>query len=482
MDENFINLEDLVKYEDGAYKGKVNWETSRGKIINGMYKGIKFEFEIINYIKEKQVVEVKYLDKKYIVYTSSLLGLNLNYILGITMKEYRFNCGDFINGLEILGTTRKENNLKGKKTTIKAYTVKCVKCGYEDIISESNLQSGDSCKCCKNKVAILGKNTIWDTDKFMIPIVGEEIAKTHVHGSSKYVDVTCPNCGMKSNKKRQINHIYQDKGISCICKDSITYPEKFIFKLLNIIGIDFIYQLTSKKAKWVKNKRYDFYFSMNGEEFIIEANGEQHPNTKYYNERSFEKSKINQQKNDEYKKELALGNRIKEENYIVIDCSLSDREFIKGEILESRLSRIFDLRNVNWNECEEFAVTSLLKMVCDYWNIKNEYETTSNLAEVFKLDRSTIRDYLKRGSGIGLCSYDAESEKKRGNDKSHINARRKVSVYDNYNNYIDTFESITHLVKVSLDKFGVKFDGGAITHTCKGEQKTHKGFTFKYVD
>ena len=484
--DDYINLDNLIKYDKGQYKGKINWSENIGKDMTGRFKGIDFEFKIIDYDKKKQKINIEYKNKIYTTYTSSLLGMNLGYILELFTKEYKYKVGDVVAGganeFKILNTTRKEVNVHGKKITAKGYIVKCTKCGYEDILNESDLKNKVTCKCCKNKVAVLGVNTIWDLNNWMVPIVGEEVAKTHVSGSCKFVEAKCPYCGKISEKKRQINKIYQEHGISCICKDSIPYTEKFIFKLLEILNLDFIYQLTSKKAKWVGNKRYDFYFILNNEEFIIETNGEQHPNTKYYNEKSFKLSKDNQIKNDLYKKNLALENGIKEKNYIVLDCSLSDKEFIKNEILNSELNNIFDLSSVDWEKCERFALKNLLKSVCDYWNKRGEWETTTDLARIFKLDKSTIRDYLKKGNMMGLCKYDPEKEKILGNKKSVKKTKKRVSVFDKDNKYLGVFQSIAELSKLSYDLFGVTFDKGCITATCKGRQKTCKGYIIKYVE
>ena len=484
--DDYINLDNLIKYDKGQYKGKINWSENIGKDMSGRFKGIDFEFKIIDYDKKKQKINIEYKNKIYTTYTSSLLGINLGSILGIKTKEYKFKIGDVVRGgindFKIINTIRKETMSNGKKITPKGYIVKCTKCGYKDVISESNLKKGSSCRCCKNKIPVLGVNTIWDTDKFMIPIVGEDIAKTHVHGSSEFVKVTCPYCGKESKTKRQINRIYQDKGIPCICKDSITYPEKFIFRLLEILNIDFIYQLTNKQSKWVERKRYDFYFRLNNEEFIIEANGGQHPNTKYYNKKSFKLDEEIQLQNDIYKKNLALKNGIKDENYIVLDCSLSDKNFIKDEIIKSRLNEIFNLSLVDWDKCDEFALKNLVKEVCDYWNNKEDWETTGDLAKKFKLNKSTIRDYLKKGAKLDFCIYDTQTERKRGNEKSVFKKRRKVEVFDLNNNSLGVFESNSALVRESEKKFGVKFNSGSISHICKGDFNQHKVFKFKYVD
>ena len=54
-----------------------------------------------------------------------------------------------------------------------------------------------------------------------------------------------------------------------------------------------------------------------------------------------------EQQNDKNKYELAIKNGIKQQNYIVIDCSKSDLEFIKNNIINSRLNELFNLNKNN---------------------------------------------------------------------------------------------------------------------------------------
>ena len=104
--------------------------------------------------------------------------------------------------------------------------------------------------------------------------------------------------------------------------------------------------------------------------------------------------------NDKNKKELAIENGIKPENYIVIDCRYSELEFIKNNILHSRLNEIFDLNNIDWIKIGQDSEKSLVKEVCDYWHLHNEINneglTTTDLEKVFKLGKSTIIRILQK--------------------------------------------------------------------------------------
>ena len=86
-------------------------------------------------------------------------------------------------------------------------------------------------------------------------------------------------------------------------------------------------------------------------------------------------------------------------------------------------------------------------------NNKEDWETTGDLAKKFKLNKSTIRDYLKKGAKLDFCIYDTQTERKRGNEKSVFKKRRKVEVFDLNNNSLGVFESNSALVRESEKKF-----------------------------
>lgn len=209
--------------------------------------------------------------------------------------------------------------------------------------------------------------------------------------------VECQNC----------KHIFEitendltnkNKNFGCqLCNDFISYPEKFTTNLLMQLGITFKRQKRFIWAYIMKgNKKevkiYDFYFKLNNERYLMECQGGQHY------EKTFEtlggRNLEEEQGNDVIKKELALANGIKKENYIVIDCRESRSDWIKQNIIDSKLNELFDLSKVDWNECNRFANKSIMYEVC------YEYEKCKDIKRLcskYILDDSTIRKYLKRG-------------------------------------------------------------------------------------
>ena len=350
---------------------------------------------------------------------------------------------------------------KGAKTKI-LVRHNCEKCHYHEWkIKPNHLLRNHGCPVCSGREAKLGINTIWDTDRWMCDLgVSEEDAKKYSHSSGKYIAVTCPDCGKE--KKMMISYIYRDKLIRCSCGEGKSYPEKFVVSLLEQLGIDFEIEYS---PEWINSKRYDFY--LKDLNMIIETHGGQHY------ERGFEKIKKTKRKvrtlaqeraNDRYKKETALNNGVK--YYVELDCRKSEMDYIKNSILNSELSNLFNLSNINWVSCAEFANKNIIKEVCDYWNNKREDETTTDVGKIFKLDRGTIRSYLKKGTKLGWCNYTA-------------NFGKKVEIFKKGKS-LGIFESCAELERQSEGLFGVRIDAKNISSVCLGKRKSHKGYQFTY--
>ncbi|EGT4138502.1 hypothetical protein EQZ09_11950 [Clostridium perfringens] len=334
------------------------------------------------------------------------------------------------------------------------------KCNFHEWkVTPKNLLKNHGCPVCGGIEAKLGINTIWDTDRWMVDLgVSEEDAKKYSKGSTKKIIVTCLDCGKK--KKIEPHAILQHKTIFCSCGDGKSYPEKFIINFLEQLGLDFE---TEYKPQWTDNKRYDFHIKDSS--CIVETHGEQHyKQTSRRGERS--RTLEEEQENDKYKREIALKNGIK--YYVELDCRESNMEWIKKSIINSELNKLFDLSNIDWLQCAEFANKNIVKEVCDYWNHKREDETTSDLMRRFVLARITIIRYLKKGTELGWCEY---------NPKEHY---KKVEVFKD-NQSLGIFESCYELERQSERLFGVKLLNQSISSVCIGKKPQYKGFTFKYI-
>ena len=80
----------------------------------------------------------------------------------------------------------------------------------------------------------------------------------------------------------------------------------------------------------------------------------------------------------------------------------------------------FDLSNINWQEIDIKAQKSKKIEVCRYWKEQKEVNkdlTTAIMAEIFKVGRVTIIDWLTWGNERGLCIYNSEEERKAKNKR-----------------------------------------------------------------
>ncbi|NGU31161.1 hypothetical protein G6Z34_13810 [Clostridium perfringens] len=344
-------------------------------------------------------------------------------------------------------------------------------CGHEWEVIPSNLLRGQGCPVCSGRTTKLGVNTIWDTDRWMVDLgVFEEDAKRYSKCSNKKITVKCPDCGREKKTKPYV--IYDNKSIFCSCGDGKSYPEKFIFNLLEQLDLEFE---TEYKSRWSNDKRYDFY--MKNKSCIIEAHGGQHYDKgfKSIGGRTFKE----EQANDKFKRDIALKNGIK--HYVELDCRNSNLEWIKNSILNSELNDLFDLSKVNWNKCVEFANKNIVKEVCDYWNNRKDGETTADVGQVFKISRTSVINYLKKGAKLRWCNYNVKEEIIKCGKKSGGYNKRKVEIFKN-NQSLGIFPSCTELERQSEELFRVKLWNSAISEVCNNKKSQYKGFTFKYVE
>ncbi|WP_283695656.1 zinc-ribbon domain-containing protein [Clostridium perfringens] len=337
----------------------------------------------------------------------------------------------------------------------------CKECQFNEWeITPDSLLKNHGCPVCSGREAKLGINTIWDTDRWMIDLgMSEEDAKKYTRCSNKRITVKCPDCGRE--KEMIVSKIYNRKSISCPCGDGKSYPEKFIFNLLEQLDVGFE---TEYKPKWINDKKYDFYIK--DLKYIIETHGKQHYNGGF--SKLGGRTLKEEQQNDKLKKEMALQNGI--QHYIELDCRNSNLEWIKSSILKSELNELFDLSNINWTSCAEFANKNIVKEVCKYWNNKREDETMVDLGKIFNLNRNTIRRYLIKGNKLGWCEYSSKEI-----------ITKRVEIFKNSKS-LGTFSSCHELERQSEKLFGITLFHTNISAVCNGNMETYKGYQFKYIE
>ena len=444
-------------------RGKlIDWKNSVGKDIECEYDGRSGYFKGVLKIHKYDTKSGKIYFKGYEkgIHKGDLIKCRLGIVLGFISSEFKYEIGVTMNYLTIINREYRDNE-KGIKR--KFYNYKCNKCGNIDWIEESSLKSGCGCNaCCSTpRKVVLGINTIWDVARWMIDLgVSKEDAKTHTPCSGDKVKVKCPNCGR--DKKIPLDRIYNSHSIGCSCGDGISYPEKLMESVLIQLKIEYKRQY---KTDWSKNKIYDFYLP--DYNIIIEVHGEQH-----YEESRRGRSLKQEQENDKLKEELALNNGV--EYYIVVDCRKSELEYIKNNILNSELNKLFDLSKIDWIKCEEYALKNKVKEVCDYYK-EHPMVITSDLAKEFSISSKTIREYLKRGTELGWCEYDAKEEMRRNGRLKGKSGAKPVSQFTLEGEFIKTYPSAREVEK----QIGISYK--YISACCRGKQKTAGGYVWKFA-
>ncbi len=473
-----ICLEDLPRWGNGTNKGRINWKNSINHEVDFQYNTIKGKIKIVDY--DGKYLYIKYLNQEpYKIFTGTFTNCELGKFLGTITNEFKIEIGTHYkdNKRDLIIIDREYRKDKDGYN-FKWYKYICNRCGYEGFTTEGSIiTSGCGCPVCctPSRLVVNGINSITDTDPWMVKFFANpEEAKLYTSQSNQKIKVKCPDCGKEKDVK--ICDMYQNKSIFCICSDKQPYPEKFMFGVLRRLNIKVITQLSKTTFKWCEDKRYDFYFKYNNnEEYIVETHGLQHYEDAWD---KLEKT----QKNDRLKKELALSNGIKEENYIIIDCRDSKMEWIKNNISISKLNELFNLDIIDWYKVEEFALSNRVKEICELKCDKPEM-TTTNIAEITGLSNTTIKRYLTKGSKIwDWVNYDVKKELEKSYFKKGQKAHnsKQVEIFKDGVS-LGIFESCGSLEKQSMDIFGVKLDNRHIADVCHKRRLTHKGFTFKYV-
>lgn len=520
-----VFLDDLPTKEGiGALKGQkvIDWINSVGYKVKFVYDDIEGEIKIINYDNNTRKLNLLYLDNQvFSISSSHLRQCKLQELLGIKTVKYKFEVDDIIEGkfgcIKIVKQIRIKSNSQIKNNrTDKGYLYKCLKCDYVGEILETHLKEVKTCPFCSGRVTIKGKNDIATTHPYLVKyFVNLEDAYKYKVCSNAYINAKCDKCG--NVKNINVPDLYRYNGISCPkCSDNISYPEKFMFNVLEQLNIKFEYQ---KSFIWSKRKKYDFYIPSLSS--IIETHGLQHYRDCCFGGRTI----IEEQENDNFKEKLAMENGIK--HYIVIDCSKSELEFIKESILDNKqFNNIFNLTNIDWLKCHEYSCNSLVKKACDLWN--SGIKSTIQIGKIMKLDFNTISKYLKSGNKLNWCEYKVGEDRKNEllakicslwNDgikstseiATLLNISSSVVLKYLKNGYeleicdytyeesmknrnikntksvicLETgmiFKSSKEVMEMSIEIFNEKFDKDSIRKVCNGKLKKYKGYTFKYLN
>lgn len=451
-----MDLNHLPKRGSGL---RIDWVNSIGYKCIFTYENVNGELEIVNYDKSTQFITIKYKDKIDSMHTTSFTKCSFGKILGFITNEFKVNVGDtFKDNKRDLIITDREYREGKKGHNWKWYKYTCNKCGWtEGWMTEGGLLTlKNGCSCCCRRTAVKGINDIATTDFWMIDYLADkEDAYKYVSQSNIWTIMRCPTCGFE--KEMRISTLYAN-GFACNkCYDGFSYPNKFIINLLDQLNVDYKNEYS---PKWIGRKAYDIFIpSFN---LIIEMDGGFGHGNRDTNYMTKEESKNLDEWKDEQAKKHGL-------EVVRIDCDYGDIltrfEFIKHNILKSKLSNIFDFQYISWLECNEYASKNIIKEVCLYYELNKDDIFMNDIYKKFKISNNALVRYLKIGTKVGWCEYD-------------VNHRYKKVFVKELN---ETFDTIANCEKELSERYCKRFSRGNIHMVCTGKRKSHHGFHFEFI-
>jgi len=402
----------LHKKGIGANKNKlvVDWVNSIGIDVPFIFDDISGVIKITTYDSHKRLLGLKYGSSDiYYLDVGCFLNCNIMKCLNLISREYRYHKNEIVTtnnrDITIINSYNK-NSGKTVKQSKRYYQYKCNKDNYIGEISEQALENGCGCSVCSNHVVMNGVNDVWTTSPDTARLLANpEDGYKYTRCSEHKTNWVCPVCG-NIIKNKMIKDVFIS-GLSCPkCSDGISYPEKLMYNFLKQLNIDFEYQ---KKFTWCKyelngNQKYGIYdFYIPSKQLIIETDGGWHNENNLLSGQSVEET----QYIDNQKDRLANEHNIE---IIRIDCQKSELNYIKDNILKSKLFNIFDLSNIDWIKISQESQKSIVYEVCKFRKSHDDLFTTE-IAKIFDLSPITVRRYLNIGNKNGWCKYNPKQER-----------------------------------------------------------------------
>ncbi len=339
---------------------------------------------------------------------------------------------------------------------------KCKICDFEWETTPTKLRTSQGCLYCNNRVVRNGFNdfiTLYPDKLKYIVNINDVINCSSF--SKKIVKVKCPDC--ETTKSMSICNL-SIHGFTCsVCNDGISYPNKLARNLLQFLPV--LNLCHEYYTDWSEGRYYDNYFEYDNKSYIIEMDGGWHFKDNTISGQTKEESK----QIDERKDFLAQQHSIE---VIRINCYPSNFENIKQNIINSKLNILFDLSQIDWDECDKLSQKSLVKDVCDYFN-ENINLLQCDVSNQFHLSTPTVAKYLRIGTKFGWCNF--EDVKKRMYKKQKSNSRCiSVSVFDKHNILISTYISMSECARQLSKLYNERITAGRVKYCCDYEKTIHE--------
>ena len=278
----------------------------------------------------------------------------------------------------------------------------------------------------------------------------------------------CPDCG--EEEFTSIRTFCKRAHPCKNCRDKgLSLPNKMLRALFRQVKNNFKESKLEWNPKWAKLYRYDGYLkTFDNKDIAVEMNGRQHYEVvKNWWQNGFE--------HDQEKIKLAKENKVE---LIIIDCKESRFEYIKKNILKSKLNQYIDFDKVDWVKIMEQSSKSTMKEVADYFN---SGMTTGEIRKETGFDYHTIRTALQNATEIGWCNYSAQVEKEKKMklvevvDLQESNSFRMLCVNEVCRYFKEKYNIglYPRIIKKRIEEKGEEW---------QKENPYHDRFIFRYVD
>ena len=205
----------------------------------------------------------------------------------------------------------------------------------------------------------------------------------------------CPDCSIE---KEMVAQRFVRQGLSCLCTNGNSYPERLFTSYLESKGIAYDTQVKFDDSQ----RRIDFKVIINGKTLYVETHGMAH--YKDVNTKSWKDAHKKTVASDMAKRKWCKNNN---QTLVELDCRESSFSFIRNSIEQSILPNI--------NDDEVQAMTELLELNKLYpvKKIKKLYVehklSTWEIQDIVNIDNQTIKNILHR---IDVSMRDSGSERK----------------------------------------------------------------------
>ena len=432
--------------------GHVDWDNSIGCKCKFKYEEIVGELTIVNTFfetiegkKNRRKLHIKYKEFEMDISPGNLKKGQLGTFLKDRTSEFKINIGDVFKdkkrNIEILDLIHK---IDDNNTHRKICKYKCNNCNYIGETFEHIILDGCGCSCCSSRKVVKDINSIWKThNEFVKYFKHIEDSYTVTYGSNKALEFRCPICGYEKNMK--VSTLTRE-GFSCPrCSDGISYPNKFIYGLLDELNIKYETEYSPNWAIDCNGSRryYDVKINEKGmDNIIIEMDGGLGHGKKIHGKSNLtgEETKFIDDEKDRMAKENGF-------TLIRVDCDYNSKTNHRFEIIKNnailKLNTILDLTNVDWNKVAINANRNLMLEACQ---IKKENPSMSamDISKILNISPTSSMEYLKEGTKLNLCNYNA---------KEHCTKPMEV-LRSSDGTCIGVFESIGELSNASLELYG----------------------------